>query len=583
MKLVNINKELEYCSRQNQRGTMKTSQHMLAFWGKAGLLAIVAMFLFWKSKFGFGNIDESFYICLSQRLWQGDALLVHEWSLQQLSGFVTLPLYALHMKVFGSTDGIILHFRYVYVVFMLMAATYHYLCFRKYADSGAFYGALAFAMSAPFGIMALSYNSLGVIFFSLSVSTFVCASRWRFASMVFGGVCFAISVLACPFLILAYFMFGISSCLRKTLKLEFFPFSIGCGVIAIIFLYFCLSRATFADIFQALPYFFDDPDHMNKSFLIVLRDWLGHFFLVQKWWSLVLLVAVFAVFLNRQVRMKDESAGWQSDFYYLIVYLIVMLLMMLVVLVIRPWSDFFALPVCVIATVCIPMSRNPKTRRIGIYGVAPAYVYGFCTCLGTNQGSYLVASVMFVSVVPATVILFRTVHEFLSKNSLGRKAICIRAVICANMLVLIFGMTYCRYRMVWWDAPMADLGAEIECGPEKGLYTTQIIKSSWYDKSRESIVNSVPSNVEDRVFFHCSRLWLYLCVSNKMASYSAWTTGAGPALYARMDRYWSLHPNRVPKFALVREGERELLDGLTLKYHLAPVGKLGDACILKKD
>ena len=65
------------------------------------VLAILsaAGFLFWKCQFGFGNIDESFYITIPYRLFQGDALFLQEWHLSQMAGVITMPFVAAYVGI----------------------------------------------------------------------------------------------------------------------------------------------------------------------------------------------------------------------------------------------------------------------------------------------------------------------------------------------------------------------------------------------------------------------------------------------------------------------------------------------------
>jgi len=49
------------------------------------LFLLSAILVFWKCRYGFANIDESFYLTIPYRLYQGDALFAHEWHLSQMS------------------------------------------------------------------------------------------------------------------------------------------------------------------------------------------------------------------------------------------------------------------------------------------------------------------------------------------------------------------------------------------------------------------------------------------------------------------------------------------------------------------
>ena len=49
------------------------------------------VFLLWKCRYGFANMDEVFYLLTPYRLCQGDALFAGEWHLSQMSAFLVYP------------------------------------------------------------------------------------------------------------------------------------------------------------------------------------------------------------------------------------------------------------------------------------------------------------------------------------------------------------------------------------------------------------------------------------------------------------------------------------------------------------
>lgn len=114
----------------------------------------------WKVTKGFGNIDESFFLTVPQRLLQGDKLLVDEWNLAQSYGVLLVPLMALYKAVFPNNEGIILVFRYFYIAVQAAFSIYIYLCLRDRKWSAL--AVLPFMIFVPHNIMALSYNSMGV-------------------------------------------------------------------------------------------------------------------------------------------------------------------------------------------------------------------------------------------------------------------------------------------------------------------------------------------------------------------------------------------------------------------------------------
>lgn len=155
----------------------------------------------WKVTKGFGNIDESFFLTVPQRLLQGDKLLVDEWNLAQSYGVLLVPLMALYKAVFPNNEGIILVFRYFYIAVQGAFSIYIYLCLRDRKWSAL--AVLPFMIFVPHNIMALSYNSMGVQCLTASLAT-MNRSKLNVPWMFVSGLFFAASVLCCPFLAVLY-------------------------------------------------------------------------------------------------------------------------------------------------------------------------------------------------------------------------------------------------------------------------------------------------------------------------------------------------------------------------------------------
>ena len=122
----------------------------------------VALLYLSRINMGMAEMDESFYLTIPLRLAQGDALLVDEWHVSQLAGFLIYPLMKVYLWVTGgNTEGIVLHFRYIYLVVQMTVTVIGYLCLRKREKWMAVIVNLVYALFTPFGIKALSYNTMG--------------------------------------------------------------------------------------------------------------------------------------------------------------------------------------------------------------------------------------------------------------------------------------------------------------------------------------------------------------------------------------------------------------------------------------
>ena len=115
----------------------------------------------WKLRYGFGGSDEAFYLTVPHRLSLGDALFSDEWHVSQLSGFLLIPFVSLFRMITGSTDGIMIAARVLYLVLHTGAAVLIYTRLRKYGIISVF-GCVLYFIYTPYNIMALSYNTMGI-------------------------------------------------------------------------------------------------------------------------------------------------------------------------------------------------------------------------------------------------------------------------------------------------------------------------------------------------------------------------------------------------------------------------------------
>ena len=216
------------------------------------------IFAFWKCVFGFGGNDEAFYLTVPQRFSMGDALIKDEWNLSQLSGFLLMPFVWLFTTITGSTEGIILAARVVYIIFHATVSIVIYTRIRKYGYVSVFASVLYFIYT-PYDIMAMSYNTMGLDLVTLAGVIMGTASYKKKLPLIFSGVAFAAAVLCCPYLAVAYILYGICVLIHTfiknketkfILKSELFAgrtflfFSIGIFALAAVFLVFALTRVS---------------------------------------------------------------------------------------------------------------------------------------------------------------------------------------------------------------------------------------------------------------------------------------------------------------------------------------------------
>ena len=177
------------------------------------LLAFAAIWLFllWKCQYGFADMDESFYLTTSLRILDGDALLFHEWNLSQMSSFLLTPLVWLYSIFRVGTEGILLWFRYAFTAIWGLTALFLAYRLKEKSLIGAAVASLAFMIYTPYGIMSLSYNSLGLLLMCVSMAVLATNDGNKPIWYSLSGLLFAGAVLCCPYLLGLYLLFFVTA------------------------------------------------------------------------------------------------------------------------------------------------------------------------------------------------------------------------------------------------------------------------------------------------------------------------------------------------------------------------------------
>lgn len=216
----------------------------------------------YKAKLGMGSRDEHFYITLGYRFYQGDALFYDDTHIAQMIGFFITPLVYLFRLIKGSNEGIVLGFRYFYILFTLFIGLCIYLKFRKEYHYYALLAACVYMLFTPFQIMALSYNTMSVGFLLLAL---LCYKKDNLFRLFLSGILYGCSVINTPYLALGY-LFILFLVIKHSERLsikEFLSLTCGIALIAISFLFFVFSRASLKEVLGSLQYLVD-PSHSTR-------------------------------------------------------------------------------------------------------------------------------------------------------------------------------------------------------------------------------------------------------------------------------------------------------------------------------
>ena len=141
--------------RQRKRSFRWRQQLCYADYLAAAVLAATAVLLFDAILYSVHLPDECAYLTMTQRLMQGDRLILDEWHFTQFTSIFQYLPFRLYLALTGGTEGIILAFRRLFVVIELLFFCYIYLSLRKYRGWAVLCAAVFTGYNA-FGFLTLN-------------------------------------------------------------------------------------------------------------------------------------------------------------------------------------------------------------------------------------------------------------------------------------------------------------------------------------------------------------------------------------------------------------------------------------------
>lgn len=535
-------------TRQNKSSLYK---HLLY----AVLLILAGGFILWKCKYGFGNIDESFYITIPYRLFKGDALFVHEWHLSQMAGFLTLPIVSLYLLINGSTVGIVLFLRYVCTILQIATAVFIYIRVNKTNWMGAIIASLSYMLYIPFGIMALSYNSMAIM--SLVICTVIIFTSQKRKSLqyVIAGLFLAAAVLCCPYLAIVFCVFAlvvlVAQLVRKLRKskneTQFYFFtvkgvvflSIGAAIVAVIFAAFVLSRASLSEILQAFPKIMDDPEHPPISFFEITEIFINS---IQT--SNDLAKYIYPILITLATVCLIDRKRSEHKLSYLFVALICVLVLMLGYYNMNDYINHIMWSLNLLALFIVFVTKDNIIKNIFYSNWVTGILYAFCLNATSNQKFYAISSASSVSLV-GSIIIICIFASSLIKEDVTSDLKNIVIILTSLVLVLqIFLQTSLRYKSVFWETDMESQNILINDGFNAGLYVTEEKHELYY--SRLENLKKLEKYDAEKVLYLSDLTWYYLADDYNMCTYSAWLSGVSEHSIMRLKTYFEFNPDKLP-------------------------------------
>lgn len=521
------------------------------------LLGIVplSILLFIKCRYGFAIIDEAFYLSIPYRLYQGDILLLQEWHLSQLAGWILKLPVSIFVRFTGGTDGIYLAFRYLYVFLHLCGSTLLFFLLHRHTGIGAVVASFFYFLYVPFCISTLSYNSMGIGFLTLSTIILVCcASPW---SDAVSGCFLALAVLCCPYLALLFLFYGAAVFLsrRRVQKLSFLCpkrfafFSLGIFVPACFFLADVLPNIRLSQWPLILKGLFSDSEH-SESFINKLADYIALFF-TNKY------IIGFAIAILIGVLVKN-------NIFRSLLSVVVLLLTTAFLVRGEAFLNCFMLPLSFTGLYFYAVYRDIRVKEL-FYGVwLPGMLYSFCIHLSSNQRYFAICSASTVALVASVIIIVVTVK--------GIIADCKPAVfkyIFVSALALLFVVQFSlelkeRWNRIFWDEGGVQAQTQlVESGTIKGIYVSPEFEENYL----ANLDLASHLDAQKSLLVLGPDAYLYLAGTYQNSAYSAWLGGSPESGWSRLMLYYSLNPDKVPQQILVEPNYLSLISEIKADIH----------------
>lgn len=512
-----------------------------------GSVLIAALYI-WRLRYGNAELDEAFYMTIPFRMLKGDTLLMDEWHVTQLSGFLLTPFMALQRLLVGSMEGVALNFRIFWLIEHLAVMTLVYFLLEKRARFAAAAAAWIYGLFTPFGIMALSYNSMGVdAVFLLAVLFYL--GHCSAAADIFKGFLLAVMVLCNPYtlgiyaaLMLLALVHGILRRQTQLSGIHVLRWHLGILILLIPFTVHVLSGMDSVSALMAqLRHILYDPAHGKKEFFSSSLQWIKS---VQKWnpeFFRAYTPLLLAGLIIRRWRPGILSAIMLLCAYYVLrdaryfMYI---------------WDgNSMVLFACFAGAAAFLFSEKKELRALLCVFALP-FCYALCINMASNQALRSVLSAFMPACCLSMILLedYCRAHTAMIRCAKLRIPYLAAAAVLA-LCVQLSAQSYIRLFQVFWEwEPPRAMTASIEEGPLKGIATTPQKKSEYERLCRE--IEQLGNLENKQIAFFQSVPIGFLIADAQMGSPSAWMEFDN-LRDERLAAYYQLNPQNKPDILFV--------------------------------
>lgn len=504
------------------------------------VLVIAALFMLNRAKYGYIYNDEPFILTLSHRLIKGDAFLYDEWQPTQLTGFLNYPWMILFTATHNNTDGMILFFRYVYVILNFVSLLFVYLRLSNYSKKPLITGAacLYLLLFSSMDILTVSYNFYSLTGLLLFIT--LCITGKSNIEYLFAGIFFSVATLVSPYLaivfVLYYLFFSLNHfVLKKNISKNVIDITkmVLIGIILSIAIFICFLYGTGGNISKMLntvSYIFTDVEYPSQSIFQLIYGYLYTW--VNKFRTFGFM---FVVFVMLSLIDKKHKTLWLEAH---IIAFVILTPRMIHIFLYQFNYLIMQIGLLGIHALIIDEQRNNSYSLIAIAGV----IFSFILYATSDLKQYAIANGM----VLAGFASFFLIDDYLQKHENNTKLI---KTLCILLVFAQIGTeVYERMTKYYLDRDINDNLYMIKESAAKGLYV---------DQEQYDIYMNIYKDINDNIPYQAKLLvlsqepWIYLLNDSEYCTYSAWMTNNKEFRIKRLKEYYDLHPDKYPNYIYV--------------------------------
>ncbi len=538
------------------------------------LIACVAALYFIVASNSVSFDDEGLYYSIPHRFILGDRMISDEWYVVQFTSLFQYIPFRIFYAVTGSTEGVILFFRFVHVVFKIAFGAALYLLLRRYRAWSL--PILLYALAYdPMLFRTLSYYDLASAFMTISLCLLFIRQKRDAFGYIAAGFAFGCAVVNSPAWFLLWFVYAGAVLLCLILKKRyalcdkkgFLQFTAGGAACALLALIFVFRNQKPSDVFINLKEFFSDSEHFfglslvaHKLSELMLGLGPGVIGLV-----LFAVTAVLIAVFRKKLFDKDHGIV-KSRLYHVLVILVFVAFIILDVSMIGMgcisksiyWASGHYKPFAVsVLGIFVWILSAKKDRRLFAYYVA-AMAASLIYDLTSNTSTFSSAVTAIVPVVLMTRDLVSGLREPAvngepeqpeegrrgGRSPAGRALVCVTvaaALFICGELVYASGAATWRAEDLYYDDSEYPLSVELAAGPMKGLKTNAPIADKYADMTADL---DAAKQLGDTLYVAEFAPWYYIYAGMDYGCYS--TAYVEGDFATRQLRYWQLHGDKIP-------------------------------------